>query len=73
MIEIPVNMTFVCPKCGEIIKHDYTQQDLLDNEYLEFTCECDYIEKVKLSLLVDKAKEEAIKELTKQFESILYQ
>jgi RNase P subunit RPR2 len=67
-MEIKVNMQFQCKKCNEFIDHNYTQQDLLDKESLELSCQkCGTSNIVKTSYLIDKAKEEAIKEIKKNF------
>lgn len=67
-MSVDINMQFECPRCKEIIQHDYTQQDLLNKPHLDLTCQnCDYSEQVKTSVLIDKAKEAAIKELKKNF------
>jgi hypothetical protein len=68
--EVPVNITFICPVCNKEIPHNYTQEDLLNNEYLEFTCKCGYTEKVSTSGLIKDAKEEVIKQLKKTFKTI---
>jgi len=69
-MEVKVNMKFQCKNCNEIINHNYTQQDLLDHDNLELTCQkCETTNIVKTSYLIDKAKEEAIKEIKKNFKT----
>ena len=64
--EIKVDLTFICPKCGTTVEHNYTQDDVLNKEELEFNCECGYSEKVKTSTLIDKAMNATKKELEKE-------
>ena len=67
-MDIKVNMKFQCKNCNEIINHNYTQQDLLNYKILELTCQkCGTTNNVETSYLIDKAKEETIKEIKKNF------
>jgi predicted nucleic-acid-binding Zn-ribbon protein len=63
-------MKFQCPQCKEIIQHDYKEKDLLNRTYLDLTCQnCNYTEQIKTAALIEKAKEEAIKEIKKNFKT----
>lgn len=65
-MELKINMEFICPQCNTTVQHDYTEKDILNNDYLDFTCQgCNYSEQVKTSIIIDKAKQEAIKGLKK--------
>ena len=69
-MEVKVNMKFQCKNCNEIINHNYTQQDLLNHKSLNLTCQkCGTTNNVETSYLIDKAKEEAIKEIKKNFKT----
>jgi len=69
-MDIKVNLKFQCKNCNEIINHNYTQQDLLNNKSLNLTCQkCGTTNNVETSYLIDKAKEEAIKEIKKNLKT----
>ncbi len=67
--EVPVGLLISCPECNEEISHNYTQEDVLNNEYLKFTCECGYTANVNTEKLIEKAKADYIKELKKVFKT----
>ncbi len=70
-VDIPVNMKFECPQCKEIIQHNYKEEDLLNHTHLDFTCQnCNYTEQIKTAVLIEKAKEEVIKEIKKNFKTV---
>lgn len=70
-MDIKVKMQFQCKNCNEIINHNYTQQDLLKLDNLKLTCQnCGTSEQIKTFHLIKKAKEEAIKEIKRNFKTI---
>lgn len=70
-MDINVNMQFQCTKCNTIIKHNYTQDDVLSKSYLELTCQkCGNYQEVSTSNIIEKAKEEAIAEIKRNFKTI---
>ncbi|MDD4564406.1 MAG: hypothetical protein PHE79_02885 [Eubacteriales bacterium] len=67
-MEINIDMKFECPKCKTIINHEYTQKDVTNLTYLILTCQnCGFNQQLKTSIIIDKAKEEAINEFKKYF------
>jgi len=67
-IDIPVDIKFQCKGCGTIIEHNYTQQDILNLKQLDLTCQkCGKTDSIETSKLIEMAKEEAIKEIGKNF------
>jgi len=71
IMNIKVNMKFQCKNCNELINHNYTQQDILKLDKLEFTCQkCNAKETIKTSYIIEKAKEEVINEIKKNFKKI---
>lgn len=70
-MEVKVEMQFKCPKCKEIIEHNYTEKDLLNRTHLELVCQnCGHCEKIETKILIEKAKQEAIKEIKKNYKTI---
>jgi len=67
-MDVKVDMRFQCNLCNTIINHNYTQSDVLNNSYLELTCQnCGNTQSVSTSELIEKAKKSAIEELKKHF------
>jgi len=68
VMDVKVDMRFQCNLCNTIINHNYTQSDVLNNSYLELTCQnCGNTQSVSTSELIEKAKKSAIEELKKHF------
>ena len=66
-IEVPVTIEVICPICNKPVGHNFTEQDLLDRDELEFQCECGYKETVKTKTIIDNAMNAVQKEFEKAF------
>lgn len=70
-MEIKVELKFKCTKCDAIIENDYTQEDVLNLKQLDLVCQnCGAEEKVETKVIIEKAKEEAIEEIKRNFKTI---
>jgi DNA-directed RNA polymerase subunit M/transcription elongation factor TFIIS len=70
-MDIKIDMKFQCPQCKEIIQHNYKEKDLLNRTHLDLICQnCNYTGKIETSKLIEKAKEEAINEIKRNFKTV---
>jgi len=59
---------FYCNECNAEIPTNYTNKDLYNNEFIDFTCsQCGHSEKVCTKKLIDKINREALEQTKKYF------
>lgn len=69
-MDINIGLKFKCTKCDAVIKSDYTQKDVLNLDYLDLVCQnCGAEEKVETKAIIEKAKEEAIETIKRNFKT----
>ena len=60
------NLEFKCANCYELVKNNYTMEDLHKHSHLDFKCQnCGYDERVKTAVLLKKLHDDAEKMVKK--------